>query len=158
MKRPIACRFMGRWPVMMGNPRSRVAILVVASAVLLASAASAEKPAGKKQKPRQVPDAGVEEMVSSDPAGDARLEQMTSRSSEGLTVAEHDGGMLSVDLQGRFMNVMVVTPAVDGHASVSCLSGHEARKQAEAGKIAPTVPVGKVPGGTATRAADPEVQ
>lgn len=117
---------------MNGSSRFRVLIVAAASALLIAGAASADKPdKPKKQKPRQVLDTGVE-LVPSDPAGEAALEQMTSRSSEGLTVVRHDNGMLSVDLEGRFMSVMVATQAADGTAALSCLTGSQAVKSASA--------------------------
>ena len=117
---------------MNGSSRFRAVILAAASALLFASVASADKPTDKKHKPKQIPDTGVE-LVPSDPAGEAALEQMTSRSSEGLTLVTHDNGMLSVDLEGRFMNVMVATPNADGTRTFSCLTGSHASKQAAAG-------------------------
>lgn len=118
---------------MNGSSRFCVAIVAAASALLFAGVASADKPdKDKKQKPRQVLDTGVD-LVPADPTGEEALEQMTSRSSEGLTVVRHDNGMLSVDLDGRFMNVMLAAPNADGTHSLSCLTGSEARKQAAAG-------------------------
>jgi hypothetical protein len=117
---------------MHGSSRFRFAILAAASALLFASAASADKPTDKKHKPKQIPDTGVE-LVPSDPSGEAALEQMTSRSSEGLRVVQHDNGMVSVDLEGRFMNVMVATRNADGTPTFSCLAGSQASKQAAAG-------------------------
>jgi hypothetical protein len=119
---------------MNGIARFRMVILAAASAMIFAGTALADKPAekGKKQKPRQVLDTGVE-LVPADPSGEAALEQMTNRSSDGLTVVQHDNGMLSVDLEGRFMSVMMATPNTDGTHSLSCLTGSQARKHAAAG-------------------------
>ncbi len=121
---------------MSGSSRfARAVTLAAASTLFFASVASAEKPDDKKRKPRQIVDTGVE-LLPSDPAGEAALEQMTNRSSAGLTVVRHDNGMISVDLEGRFMNVMVATPAADGSTALSCLAGSKAVKAAGA---APTV-------------------
>ena len=114
------------------NPgsRFRAVILAAASALLFTSLAQADKPdKERKQKPRQVVDTGVER-ISTDPSGEALLEQMTSRSSAGLAVVRHDNGMLSVDLQGRFMNAMRATPNADGTHTLSCTAGSQAGKQA----------------------------
>jgi hypothetical protein len=84
-----------------------------------------------KQKPRQVPQTGVEKVATpADAAGEALLERMTSRSSEGLVERFHGDGTVSMDLQGRFMSVMVATTSDDGSQAVSCQIGQEALKQA----------------------------
>ena len=107
-----------------------LAALFTASAIV-----AAQKPG--KQKPRQVPHTGVETVVQTpaDVAGEAVLEQMTSRSSQGLVEVVHADGTVSMDLQGRFMNVMLATPATEGGLTVSCETGPEALKHAKA--IAP---------------------
>lgn len=92
-----------------------------------------------RQKPRQVPETGVEKVPTpADAAGEALLEQMTSRSSEGLVEVVHADGTVSVDLQGRFMNVMVATPTADGGHTIACATGHEALKHATAGATGKT--------------------
>jgi len=117
---------------MNGRARFRTVILAATSAALLfANIASADKPENRKGKPRQVVDTGVD-LLPADPAAELTLEQMTNRSSAGLTVVRHDTGMLSVDLEGRFMNVMVATAAPDGTAALSCQTGTEAVKAASA--------------------------
>lgn len=112
--------------------RVRAAILAVASALLFPGTALADKPDNpgqqRKQKPRQVVDTGVER-IATDPSGEILLEQMTSRSAEGLSLVQHDNGMLSMDLQGRFMNAMIVKRNADGTQSFACTSGAEARTQ-----------------------------
>jgi hypothetical protein len=117
---------------MNGRVRFRTVILAATSAALLFSnIASADKPEHKKGKPRQVVDTGVE-LLPTDPTAEAMLEQMTSRSTEGLTVLKRDDGTLSMDLEGRFMNVMVATRAPDGTAVFSCQTGERAVKAAAA--------------------------
>ena len=146
--------FMSPGVFMMRSARSFAVVLAAASALLFAQAGNAQdahaQTPEKKHKPKQVPDVGLDEVVASDPVGEARLEQMTSRSSEGLTVVEHDGVMLSVDLQGRFMNVMVAAPAADGRQATSCLTGPEANRVVQASKTAKPVKAGKSPAKTKT--------
>lgn len=144
------------------SSRSLAVILAAASALLIAQTGSAQdthaQTAQKKHKPRQVPDVGLDEVVASDPFGEALLERMISRSSEGLTVVQHDGGMLSVDLQGRFMNVMVATPTANGRQATSCLTGQEAIKIVQASKTVRPVKAGKPPAKTKIAPADLEVK
>lgn len=117
---------------MNGRAPIRTVILAAMSAALLfANAASADKPDKEKRKPRQVVDTGVE-LLPVDQTAEDLLEQMTNRSSEGLTVVRHANGMASVDLEGRFMNVMVATAAPDGSAVFSCQTGAQARRSASA--------------------------
>lgn len=116
---------------MSGRTRIRAVVLAATATLLFAGTASADKPDEKKRKPRQVVDTGVE-LLPADPTADAMLERMTSRSSAGLTVVQHDNGMLSVDLEGRFMNVMVAKPSADGSAVLSCHTDSHAVKAASA--------------------------
>lgn len=119
---------------MFPGSRVRAAILAAASALLFTGNALAEKPddpGQPRKKPRQVVDTGVER-IATDPSGEALLEQMTSRSAEGLSLVQHDNGMLSMDLQGRFMNAMIVVRNADGSPAFSCTSGTQARPQATA--------------------------
>jgi hypothetical protein len=104
--------------------------LAVATVLAMAGSAAAEKGRGK---PRQVPDTGVEEVrpVSlPEIAGAARLEEITSRSTDGLVEIEHEDGSASVYLQGRFQSVLLAGQAADGTSIASCHSGREAVKQA----------------------------
>jgi hypothetical protein len=115
--------------------------------------AAAQKPA--KQKPRQVRQTDSEPAVptAEQAAGEALLEQMTSRSSAGLVEVVGADGSVSMDLQGRFMSVMVAKTQTDGSVSVACENGpqalHTARTTASssaAGKRAPA----KTPSPSAT--------
>ena len=127
-------------------------LLVLGAAVLFAGGVSAAAPPdkpekGKKQKPQQVVPTGAEDSAqpaAADAVAEQALEQMTSRSTEGLQPVEHADGTVSVDLEGRFMNVLVATPTEAGGHSVSCAAGHEARDQvrkARAGQPAKPAPV-----------------
>jgi hypothetical protein len=111
-------------------------------AVLGASAAqAADKPAiNETQLPRQVLSTGEEDVAQIAPAAraaaavavsesqllEADLVEMTSESDEGLVVEQLSDGSSMVDLQGRFMNVLVATPTEDGGTTVSCHTGHDA--------------------------------
>jgi hypothetical protein len=108
----------------------RAGALALAGLFATSAIVSAQKPA--KQKPRQVPETGVETVVPAptEAVGEALLEQMTSRSSEGLVEVAQADGTVSMDLQGRFMSVMVATTAPDGSQSVVCETGPEALKNA----------------------------
>ena len=117
---------------MNGSSRlARAVILAAASTLFYASVANADKPDDKKRKPRQVVDTGVD-LLPADATAEAMLERMTSRSSEGLVIVTHPNGMQSMDLDGRFMNVMLATPAADGSAIFSCQTGPQALKAASA--------------------------
>ena len=122
----------------MGYPRSFAVALLAISAVLAADAASAESKS-KGKKPQQVVPTGAEDSPqapAADPAAEARFEEMISRSSEGLVEVAHDDGSVSMDLQGRFMSVMVAAPTADGGQTASCHTGREALTQAEAHRTA----------------------
>lgn len=104
--------------------------LTLAALFGMSAVLSAQKPA--KQKPRQVPQTDAETVVQTPAqlAGEALLEQMTSRSSVGLVEVTRADGTVSMDLQGRFMSVMVATTARDGSEAVVCETGPEALKNA----------------------------
>jgi hypothetical protein len=112
-------------------------LLVLGAAVLFAGGVSAAAPPdkpekGKKQKPQQVVPTGAEDSAlpaAADALAEQALEQMTSRSTEGLQPVEHADGTISVDLEGRFMSIVVATPTASGGHSVSCATGRHARDQ-----------------------------
>jgi hypothetical protein len=92
---------------------------------------AAQKPG--KQKPRQVPETGVERVPTpADVAGEALLEQMTSRSTAGLVPVVSADGTISLDLEGRFMNVMLAVPGTGGELTLACETGPEALKRGKA--------------------------
>ena len=59
-----------------------------------------------------------------------KLEQMTSRSTEGLSEVQHADGTVSMDLQGRFMHVMVAVPDGKGGTRLVCTDDHSKLKKA----------------------------
>ena len=103
-----------------------------------------------RQLPRQVPDAGVDSgaLTPAEKAGEKALERMLSRSFEGLVEVQHANGMVSVDLGGRFMHVMVLI-ASEGGLTTECHSSLASLKKATSAvpegsilrrPVAPTVP------------------
>lgn len=110
-----------------------VSALTLAAFIGMCGVVSAQKP--NKQKPRQIPQTDLPPLVPAtglEAAGEARLEEMTSRSSEGLVEVVRADGAVSMDLEGRFMNVMLATINPDGTHAASCETGHEALKHATA--------------------------
>jgi len=124
---------------------SRAARLLAAATALavgVAGASPAQAAPGdksnKKQKPRQVHPTGEEDAkapTAVELQGEAALEQMTSRSTEGLAVVQHENGMTSMDLDGRFMSVMVAVTRKDGTKAGTCVDSHD--KLAKARKARP---------------------
>ena len=118
---------------MIRNLRGLCAFGLAAFALLGADGATAN--AKPTKKPQQVPETGVEELrpvTLADQQGAARLEEMTSRSDEGLVEVLHDDGSASMWLQGRFMSVMLASPLTDGTTIASCHTGEDALKRAKA--------------------------
>jgi hypothetical protein len=131
----------------MAYPRSLAVTLLAISAVLAAGVAGAESKS-KGKKPHQVVPTGAEDSPQApaeDAAVEARFEQMISRSSEGLVEVAHDDGSVSMDLQGRFMSVMVAAPTADGGRTASCHTGREALTQAKAHRTAKSAASKKAP-------------
>jgi len=73
---------------------------------------------------------------------DAKLAASTSESSAGLRKTVTVSGATKVDLEGRFMSVMVATPTADGGYEVSCYTGEGA---AEHARHAKAIAEGKLP-------------
>lgn len=53
------------------------------------------------------------------------LKQMLSQSTEGLVVVHHADGSISMDLQGRFQNVLLAKKEDDGTISTACVDNVE---------------------------------
>ena len=66
-----------------------------------------------------------------------RLQAFLSRSSVGLKVQEHTDGMLSLDLQGGFLNVWVASVGTDGNVTNSCVTDQAAAQSILSGQGAP---------------------
>lgn len=112
-------------------------VLTLAAVIGMTGAVGAQKP--NKQKPRQIPQTDVPPAVpvpATDAAGEELLEQMTSRSAEGLVEVVIADGTVLMDLQGRFMSVMVATPQAGGGQTIACETGHDALTHATAKPIA----------------------
>jgi hypothetical protein len=118
----------------------------------VAATASAADPGKKVQKPDQVltgaADAAATAAASaahsaarartSTPSAeelDARLAASTSESSAGLRRTATVGGGTRVDLDGRFMSVMVATPTADGGYELNCYTGEGAAEHAKHSKL-----------------------
>src|SRR5262245_6550511 len=109
--------------------------MTLAALVALSGTAAAQKPA--KQKPHQVrqTDEPAAPPSVEDAVAEAMLEQMTSQVSDDLVAIGHTDGSISMDLQGRFMSVMMVKTNKDGSQSVSCETGEDALTHALGKKV-----------------------
>lgn len=132
-----------------------VGAVLLAAFGMLALGGTADAQA-RKRRPRQVVPTGEEDAPARGAAAAAlelreqQLEQelarMTSRSDKGLRITRRSNGTETVDLQGRFMSVVVAAPLAGGGHDVSCQSGPEAvarARRAPAARPAPTAPVSK---------------
>ena len=54
------------------------------------------------------------------------IKQVVNRSTDGLVQVRHSNGMVSMDLQGRFQNVMLAKKEADGTVSQSCVDNVDA--------------------------------
>lgn len=72
----------------------------------------------------------------------AQLAASTSESSAGLRKTVMPSGATRVDLEGRFMSVMVATPTADGGYDVNCYTGEGAVEHA---KHAQAIAAGELP-------------
>ena len=118
---------------MKGTGWRAASALTIVTVLGLSGIAAAQKP--NKQKPHQVPQTDAKPatpVADTDAAGEALLEQMTSRSAEGLVEVVNPDGAVSMDLKGRFMSVMVATAKADGTIEVSCETGPDAVTHAHA--------------------------
>jgi len=66
-----------------------------------------------------------------------RLKAFLSRSSENLKAQEHPNGMISIDLQGGFMNVWVASIGADGKVTNACVNDYAAAEAILSGQAAP---------------------
>jgi hypothetical protein len=66
-----------------------------------------------------------------------RLQAFLNRSSVELKVQEHSDGMLSMDLQGGFLNVWVASVGADGAVSNACVTDQAAAQSTLSGQGAP---------------------
>ncbi|HKU75336.1 MAG TPA: hypothetical protein VJR02_15605 [Pyrinomonadaceae bacterium] len=76
------------------------------------------------------------------------LKKMVNKSADGLTEVQHEDGSTSMDLEGRFRNVVVAREREDGSLSMECVDNPKAaasalgidQKLLEEPKKVPTVP------------------
>jgi hypothetical protein len=98
---------------------------------------------------------GLAAARSSAPSADelnAKLAASTSESSSGLRRTVTVSGASKVDLDGRFMSVMVATPTADGGYEVNCYTGEGATEHANHSKL---ISEGKLPKPEKTSAPKP---
>jgi hypothetical protein len=123
--------------------------------VALSGVANAQSTGREPVLPQQVIPTGAEDVrpVANARAATAaasteakRLEQelvrMTTESSDGLVEVQRPDTGVTVDLEGRFMSVLVATPTEDGGQAVSCSTGQDALTQAQQAKL---IAEGKAP-------------
>lgn len=132
---------------------------VAICAVLSASAAQADDKSAvnETQLPQQVLPTGAEDAAvetatfaraaASSAASQSdlvdQLIESTSESDEGLVEESLADGAVMVDLDGRFMSVMVATPTADGGTVIGCHTGNDAVEHA---RHAHDHAIGKAPG------------
>ena len=129
----------------------------------LAQAQEAIEQAPNTQLPRQTIPTGEEDAPR--PASAARsavaadrqqlereLVRMTSESDKGLVAVKQPDNSVRVDLDERFMSVLVATPTSDGGNEVSCHTGQEALEKV---KHAQQVTAGTAPKPAKSAAATP---
>lgn len=116
--------------------------LGITSTLLLSGAAAAQDTAPQAaatQLPQQVLPTGEEDAVQirvesfaaraaqeARQSAEQRLRQMTNDSPEGLETVRKPDGTIGMNLDGRYMHVMVAEPTEDGHFVASCHTGKEA--------------------------------
>jgi len=87
-------------------------------------------PTGEEDAPARVQDFASRSATISEQALDEKLRRMTSESTEGLKTVHAPNGAVGIDLDGRFMSVIVGKQREDGSYELSCHTGHEAISQA----------------------------
>jgi hypothetical protein len=78
------------------------------------------------------PQTGKLKPLSAEEAQDlaAGLKKMLNKSAEGLTEVQHEDGSTSMELNGRFRNVVVAREREDGKLSMSCVDNPKAAASA----------------------------
>ena len=131
----------------------------------MAAAQEPTRPANT-QLPKQVLSTGAEDATAPTAAArtaapssadtatlERQLVAMTSESDQGLKAVKQADGSTRVDLDGRFMSVLVSTPTSDGGNEVTCHTGKDAVAKA---KQAALISAGKAPKPMKTVAAAPK--
>jgi hypothetical protein len=74
-----------------------------------------------------------------------------NKSTEGLVEVQHEDGSVSIDLEGRFQNVMLAKKNDDGSVSAACVDNPEAAKEfLQTREATPAATVGTRPAGKAS--------
>jgi hypothetical protein len=122
------------------------ALMLGFAALLPAQATGEPKKANKKTNAQLTIPTGAEDAPGATAVEprDQQLERMLSRSMEGLKVVQHPDGMRSLDLEGRFLHVMLAVPDGKGGTRMVCTTDH-ATAQAAGSSKAPAVPQKKTP-------------
>lgn len=81
-------------------------------------------------------------LQSAELSAEEKLRAMTSTSTEGLKTVRLPNGAVGIDLEGRFMHVMVAKEAEDGSLVLSCHHGEDALVHA---KHAADIAAGRAP-------------
>jgi hypothetical protein len=100
-------------------------------------------PTGEEDVPQQASAARKATAAAADPQKLERdLVRMTSESDAGLTPVKQADNSVRVNLDDRFMSVLVATPTSDGGNEISCHTGKEAQ---DAVKRAQQIAAGELP-------------
>jgi hypothetical protein len=118
---------------------SQTGLPVIAGVLLLAATTQAQI---RVLPPTQIPPTGAEDAVPATAVEGAKtLEGLTNRSLAGLTFEQRSDGTISVDLQGRFMHVLMASPGADGRLEVACHAGHGPASATDVAIVPWTTPV-----------------
>lgn len=110
-------------------------------------------PTGAEDAPQQSSIARKAVATAADPQKlERELVRMTSESDQGLVTVKQADNSVRVNLDDRFMSVLVATPTSDGGSEVSCHTGKEAL---DAVKQAQQVSAGALPKPVRTSSASP---
>ena len=84
-------------------------------------------PTGEEDVPQQASAARKATAAAADPQKlERELVRMTSESDQGLTPVKQSDNSVRVNLDDRFMSVLVATPTSDGGNEISCHTGKDA--------------------------------
>ena len=140
--------------VVVGGPRPQAAKTQAPDQVLTGESDAAAAPAASASATAPAARSAVAAKTSA-PSADqlnAQLAASTSESSSGLRKTVTLSGGSKVDLDGRFMSVMVATPTADGGYDVNCYTGEGAVEHAKHSKL---ISEGKLPKPEKTSAPTP---
>ena len=112
------------------EPRMFISFLLVFGGILLVLAALGISPAttAKAQMAQQPQTPSGPPLLTPEEAQKmaAGIQQLVSQSTEGLVQVRHPDGSVSMDLQGRFQNVLMAKKEADGKLSQACVNDVDA--------------------------------